>query len=98
MLPCGLQMRWYANIRGRQSNGSGKCICCRAFFERYRSGDEAGFIARCGIPSFATHVPEAGCDIRTVQKSLGHEHVESTMIYTRMPKRGGRGMVSTPDP
>jgi site-specific recombinase XerD len=62
---------------------------------------QAGITKRVGLHtfrhSFATHLPEDGYDIRTVQELLGHADVSTTMVYTHVLNRGLLGVRSPVD-
>lgn len=89
---------WDATAQQRRTHHLHPTVLQRAVGEAAR---RCGLTQRVGCHtfrhSFATHLLEAGYDIRTVQELLGHRDVSTTMLYTHVLNRGGLGVRSPLD-
>ena len=85
----------FLNCRGRRITDAGVAFLLKGWLRR--AGWLKSVTPHALRHSFATHLLQAGHDIRTVQELLGHKDVETTMIYTHVLNRGGRGVPSPLD-
>lgn len=89
---------WHATMQQRQTHHMHATVLQRAVSAAaVRAGITQRVTCHTFRHCFATHLLEDGYDIRTVQELLGHADVSTTMIYTHVLNRGGRGVRSPLD-
>lgn len=93
------ERRWHNRRTGEQGRHHvHPTVLQRAVKEAVaRAGVEKNVGCHTFRHTFATHLLESGYDIRTIQELLGHKDVRTTMIYTHVLNRGGRGVRSPLD-
>lgn len=89
----------YSSLNEPLSNRLSIPLCCRRRSRKLRGRQKSQRQAFIDMPehSFATHLLETGYDIRTIQQLLGHQNLQTTMIYTHVAKRNVLGVRSPLD-